>query len=56
MVIVLTSVNVRVSVTIVNYHHHHDHYPDRSLCRIKDDYTLDIIHLYFLRFRNNLWQ
>jgi len=23
---------------------------------IKNDYTLDRIHLYFLNFRNNLWQ
>jgi hypothetical protein len=46
MVIVLTIVNVRVRMTIVNYHHHHDHYPDRSFYGIKNDYTLDRIHLY----------
>jgi len=56
MVIVMTSVNVRVPMTVVNYHHHYDHYTDISFYGIKNDYILDIIHLYFLHFRNNLWQ
>jgi len=53
-VIVLTTVNVSVRVNSVNYHDHHDHYPDPSFCGIKNDYTLDRIHLYLSNFRNRL--
>jgi hypothetical protein len=56
MVIVLKIVNVRVRITIINHHHNHDYYPDRSFYGIKKDYTFDIINLYFLYFRNILWQ
>jgi hypothetical protein len=56
IVIVLTTVNVSVRVTSVNCHDHHDHYPDLSFYGIKNNYTLDRIHLYLLNFRNSLSQ